>query len=60
MTRYRIELAQTVIEKAIVWLEASTAAEAERRALKESRFADWGFADAYGDIEIISVEEMKT
>jgi hypothetical protein len=58
MARFRVELAQTVIERAIVWIEASTEAEAARLALTED--AEWRFAEAYGDIEFIDVHEVQT
>jgi hypothetical protein len=58
MSRFKIELAQTVIERATVWIEASTEAEAAKLALTED--AEWRFAEAYGDIEIIDVHEVQT
>jgi hypothetical protein len=61
MVRFRVELAQTVIERAIVWLEANNADEAEKLALKESTIglADWRFAESGGDIEVIGIAEEK-
>jgi hypothetical protein len=59
MARFRVELAQTVIERATVWLEANNADEAEKLALKESYHGDWRFKEAFGDIEVIGVEELK-
>jgi hypothetical protein len=61
MARFKLELAQTVIERATVWLEANNADEAEKLALKESTIglADWRFKDGIGDIEVIGVEELK-
>jgi hypothetical protein len=43
MARYRVRLAQTVIEEALVWIEADSADEATGLALSESRigFAEW-------------------
>jgi hypothetical protein len=55
---FRVELAQTVIERATVWIEASTADEAAKLALTED--AEWRFAEAYGDIEVIDVHEVQT
>jgi hypothetical protein len=59
MPTYRVELAQTVIERATVWIEANTADEAERLALAESAigWAEFRFADSAGDIEVIGVEK---
>jgi hypothetical protein len=59
MTTFKVELAQTTIERATVFIECGSADEAERLAVKESRHADWHFAEAYGDIEVIGVEELK-
>jgi len=63
MPRYRVRLAQTVIEEALVWIdEANSEDEATKLALSESRigFADWRFAEAYGDIEVMDVQEIIT
>jgi hypothetical protein len=57
-TTYRVKLMQTVIEQATVGIEASTEAEAARLALTED--AEWRFAEAYGDIEVIDVREVQT
>jgi len=56
MATYRIELAQTVIERATVWIEANTDDEAAKLALTED--AEWRFAEAYGDIEVIDVQPI--
>jgi hypothetical protein len=58
MSRFKVEMAQTVIERATVWIEASTEAEAAKLALTED--AEWRFAEAYGDIEVIDVREVQT
>jgi hypothetical protein len=62
MATYRIELAQTVIERATVWIEANSQDEAEALALTESSigFANWRFAESFGDIEVIDVHQIKT
>jgi len=63
MPRYKITLAQLVIERAVVWIDdADSKDEAERLALQESRLnlADWSFADAFDDVEVISVEPVTT
>jgi hypothetical protein len=57
MPTFKIELAQTVIERATVWIEADSEGEAAKLALTED--AEWRFAEAYGDIEVIGVEESK-
>lgn len=57
MARFKVELAQTVIERATVWIEASTEDEAAKLALTED--AEWRFHEAYGDIEVMGVEELK-
>ena len=62
MPRYKIRLAQTVIERATVWIEANNSEEAEKLALAESaiNLADWHFAEAFGDIEVIDVQQIIT
>jgi hypothetical protein len=57
MARFKVELAQTVIERATVWIEANSENEAAKLALTED--AEWRFAEAYGDIEVMGVEELK-
>jgi hypothetical protein len=57
MATHRVELVQTVIERATVWIEANSEDEAAKLALTED--AEWRFAEAYGDIEVIDVEESK-
>lgn len=58
MARFKIELAQTVIERATVWIEANSEDEAAKLALTED--AEWRFAEAYGDIEVIDVQQLQT
>jgi hypothetical protein len=62
MPRYKIRLAQTVIEEARIWIEANSEDEATKLALSESRigFADWHFAEAYGDIEVMDIQQITT
>jgi hypothetical protein len=62
MTRYRVELAQTVIERATVWIEANSQDEAEALALAESaiNLADWRFAESFGDIEVLDIQKVIT
>jgi hypothetical protein len=59
MARFRVELVQTVIERATVWIEANSEDEAERLALMESSIglAEFRFAESCGDIEVIGVEK---
>jgi hypothetical protein len=62
MARFKIELAQTAIERATVWIEASNEDEAAKLALSESSIglADWRFAESFGDIEVIDVHQVQT
>jgi hypothetical protein len=68
MARYRVELSQTVIENAIVYIEANNQQEAEELALSgvmaaglspTALIAEWKLKDIIGDIEVIGVEELK-
>jgi hypothetical protein len=68
MARFRVELSQTVIENAIVYIEANNQQEAEELALSgvmaaglspTALIAEWKLKDIIGDIEIIGVEELK-
>jgi hypothetical protein len=66
MPVYRIELAQTVVEAATLYIEATNPATAEELAMDiaEGRAAHtpplrWDFAEAHGDIDIIGCEEMQ-
>jgi hypothetical protein len=60
MTRFRILLA-SVIERAVVWIEANNSEEAEKLALAESaiNLADWRFHDSAGDIEVLQTTEQQ-
>jgi hypothetical protein len=56
-----VELVQTVVEAAVVWIEANNEAEAEDLALAQvmtGHGAQWRFADTLGDIEIRSVQQI--
>jgi hypothetical protein len=59
MARYRVELAQTVIERASVWIEATNKQEAEALALAQVTTADWRFHDSVGDVEILATTEQS-
>jgi len=62
MPRYRVELAQTVIERATVWIEASNEQEAEDLALAQvttGQGTDWRFHDSVGDIEVLATTEQQ-
>jgi hypothetical protein len=58
MPMYHITVAQTVIEKAFVEIEADTPEQAAELALKAAPEADWKFSEAYGDFEVIECEEI--
>ena len=61
MARYRVELAQTVIERATVWIEATNEQEAEEAALAQvttGQGTDWRFHDSVGDIEVLATTEQ--
>jgi hypothetical protein len=68
MARFRVELAQTVVETAIVFVEATDAQAAQELALSgvmaaglspTALIAEWKLKDIIGDIEVIGVEELK-
>jgi hypothetical protein len=68
MARFRVELTQTVIENAIVFVEATDAQAAEDLALEiagtgepveAEPVTDWKFKDVIDGIEVIGVEELK-
>jgi hypothetical protein len=61
MARFKTELVQSVIERATVFVQADTADEAEKVALKESviGFAEFRFRESGGDIEVIHITELK-
>jgi hypothetical protein len=63
MPSYRVELAQTVVEAATLYIEATDALAAQElaMAIAEGRASTippirWEFADAHGDIDIIGCE----
>jgi hypothetical protein len=68
MARYRVELVQSVVETAVVFVEANNQQEAEELALSgvmaaglspTALIAEWKLKDIIGDIEVIGVEELK-
>jgi hypothetical protein len=63
MARFRVELIQTVVETAVVWLEANNESEAEELALQQVTTgvgAEWKFKDTLDGIEVLSVQEITT
>jgi len=61
MARFRVELVQSVVETAVVWIEANNEQEAEELALQQvttGAGADWRFKDGLGEIEILSVQQI--
>jgi hypothetical protein len=68
MARFRVELAQTVVETATVYIEANNQQEAEELALSgvmaaglspTALIAEWKLKDIIGDIEVLSITELK-
>src|SRR5262245_27526035 len=74
MAHFRVELVQSIIETAVMWLEANSEAEAEEMALELAKtgepgagigaspvkvIADWKFKDVIGDIEVLSVQQIR-
>jgi hypothetical protein len=68
MARFKVELVQSVVETAVVYVEANNQKEAEELALggvvaasvsPVEVMADWRFKDMIGDIEILSITELK-
>jgi hypothetical protein len=68
MARYRVELVQSVVETAVVFVEANNQQEAEELALSgvmaaglspTALIAEWKLKDIIGDIEVSGVEELK-
>ena len=58
MTTYRVELAQTLSEIAVVYVDANNPDEAERLALSQvttGSGADWKFKDVLDGVEVLSV-----
>jgi hypothetical protein len=61
MARFRVELVQSVIETAVVWIEANNETEAEELALQQVTTgvgAEWRFKDTLDGIEVLSVQEI--
>jgi hypothetical protein len=61
MARFRVLLAQTVIERTTVWVEATNKQEAEDLALSRVTTgpgADWRFKDGLGDIEVLDIKQI--
>jgi len=51
MARYRVELVQTVVETAVIWIEANSEQQAELLALEQAETgsgAAWKFKDTIG------------
>ena len=63
MARYRVELSQSVVETAVLWIEANDQQEAKDLALERVEAEadiEWRFAEAWGGIEIIDIREVQT
>jgi hypothetical protein len=63
MARYRVELVQSVVETAVVWIEANNERQAEESALAQVTTgpgAEWRFKDTLDGIEILSVQQIIT
>jgi len=73
MARFRVELVQSIIETAVIWIEANNEQEAADLALEAAGIgevevgvspvkviADWKFKDVIGDIEVLSVQQITT
>ena len=61
MARFRVLLAQTVIERVTVWVEATNKQEAEDLALVRVTTgpgADWRFKDGLGNIEVLDIKQI--
>ena len=62
MARYRVELVQSVVETAVVWIEANNEQQAEHLALAQvttGQGTDWRFHDSVGDIEVLATTEQQ-
>jgi len=72
MARFRVELVQSIIETAVIWIEANNEQEAADLALEAAGIgevevgvspvkviADWKFKDVIGDIEVLSVQQIR-
>jgi hypothetical protein len=63
MATFRVELIQTVVETAVVWIEANNEQQAEELALAQvttGAGAEWRFKDTLDGIEILSVQQITT
>ena len=63
MATFRVELVQTVVETAVVWIEGNNEAEAEELALAQvttGSGAEWKFKDVLDGIEVLSVQQVTT
>jgi len=63
MARFRVELVQTVVETAVVFVETTNEQQAEDLALAQvttGSGADWKFKDALDGIEVLSVQQIIT
>jgi hypothetical protein len=62
MTMYRVDLVQTVIEEATVYVEASSTDAAVDMAMKKSLYdgdVKWHFADSQTDPEVLTVTPVQ-
>lgn len=58
--KYRIDLSQTVIQGATVFVEADSREEAEDAVLtlaEDGAAVEWKFVDVVDDMEIVNIEE---
>jgi hypothetical protein len=64
MARFRVELVQSIVETAVVFVEATNEQQAEELVLELAVTgepdAEWRFKDNLGDIEILSVQQITT
>jgi hypothetical protein len=63
MAKFRVELVQSVIETAIVYVEANNTEQAEELALNQvttGSGADWKFKDVLDGVEVLSVQPITT
>ena len=63
MARFRVELIQTVVETAVVWIEANNEQQAEDLALQQvttGAGAEWKFKDVIDGVEVLSVQQITT
>ena len=64
MAKFQVELVQTVVETAVLFVEATIEQQAEELALELAVTGDpdaeWRFKDMLGDIEVLSVQQIAT